>query len=54
MEFETEVRRIIQRTHNVKSFRFDRPEFFSYKAGQFMFITIKIEERETEAFHYFE
>ncbi len=48
MEFETEVKRIIQRTHNVKSFRFDRPEDFSYEAGQFMFITIKIEGREKQ------
>jgi len=48
MEFETEVRRIIQRTHNVKSFRFDRPENFLCKAGQFMFITIKIEGKEKQ------
>jgi ferredoxin-NADP reductase len=43
MEFETVVKNIIQRTHNVKSFRFSRPSSFFYKAGQFMFLTIKIE-----------
>ncbi|MFX0096299.1 MAG: hypothetical protein ACFE7E_00895 [Candidatus Hodarchaeota archaeon] len=41
MKFETEVIDIISRTHNVKSFRFARPEIFGYKAGQFMFVTIK-------------
>jgi ferredoxin-NADP reductase len=42
MEFETHVREIIQRTHDVKSFRFARPAAFDYQAGQFMFVTIKI------------
>ena len=46
MEFETKVKEIILRTHNVKSFRFPRPASFDYKAGQFIFITIKIEEEE--------
>jgi len=41
MRFETEVIDIIQRTHNVKSFRFPRPASFTYKPGQYMFITIK-------------
>jgi ferredoxin-NADP reductase len=41
MKFETKVKEIIQRTHNVKSFRFPRPEALNYKAGQFMFVTIK-------------
>ena len=41
MEFEANVKDIILRTHNVKSFRFDRPKSLNYKAGQFMFITIK-------------
>ena len=46
MEFETEVRRVIKRTYNVKSFRSERPEGFSYKPGQFLFITLKINGEE--------
>ncbi|MCP8305207.1 MAG: FAD-dependent oxidoreductase [archaeon] len=46
MKFETNVKEIILRTHNVKSFRFHRPESLNYKPGQFMFLTIKIEEKE--------
>ncbi len=41
MEFETTVTDIIQRTHNVKSFRFLKPQTFIHKAGQFMFVTLK-------------
>lgn len=40
MKFETKLVEIIKRTHDVKSFRFSRPSFFDYKAGQFMFVTI--------------
>ena len=41
MRFETRVSDIITRTYNVKSFRFLKPDSFSFKAGQFMFVTIK-------------
>lgn len=41
MKFETRVMDLIQRTYNVKSFRFPRPVSFDYKPGQYMFITIK-------------
>ncbi len=41
MKFETTVKEIIQRTHDVQSFRFDKLDSFDYKAGQFMWITIK-------------
>jgi ferredoxin-NADP reductase len=41
LKFETRVTEIIQRTHNVKSFRFSRPSSFSYKPGQFMFVTVR-------------
>jgi ferredoxin-NADP reductase len=41
MKFETTVKEIIPRTHNVTSFRFPRPHELTYKAGQFLFITIK-------------
>jgi len=46
MKFETSVSDIIPRTHNVKSFRFPRPKDLEYKAGQFMFITIKSRDEE--------
>lgn len=46
LKFETNVKEIILRTHDVKSFRFPRPESFNYKPGQFMFLTIKIGERK--------
>jgi ferredoxin-NADP reductase len=46
MKFETEVVKVIKRTHDVKSFRFSRPSSFEYKAGQFMFVTIPSEDGE--------
>jgi glycine betaine catabolism B len=46
MKFETKATEIIQRTHNVKSFRFTRPASFDYLAGQFFFITIKKNQEE--------
>ena len=42
IEFQTEVLDIIQRTHNVKSFRFKAQEGIRFKPGQFFFVTIKI------------
>ncbi len=47
-EFEIEVEEIIQRTYNVKSFRFPRPKEATYKPGQFMFITIKVDGEEKQ------
>jgi len=46
MKFDTSVNDIIPRTHNVKSFRFPRPKDLQYKAGQFMFVTIKSGDEE--------
>jgi ferredoxin-NADP reductase len=46
MRFETQISNIIPRTFNVKSFRFPKPNSFSYKAGQFMFVTIKSGEEQ--------
>ena len=43
VKFETEVKEIVARTYNVRSFRFSRPVAFSYKAGQFLFVAIKTE-----------
>ena len=42
IEFETDVLEVIQRTHNVKSFRFKIKEGVDFKPGQFFFVTIKI------------
>ncbi|NOR46606.1 MAG: xylene monooxygenase, partial [Methanosarcinaceae archaeon] len=42
MEFTANLTEIIQRTHDIKSFRFNRPVGFDYKAGQFMFVTITV------------
>jgi ferredoxin-NADP reductase len=46
MKFETNVKEIIPRTPNVTSFRFPRPPELYYKAGQFLFITIKPSGKE--------
>lgn len=43
IEFETELINIIQRTHNVKSFRFVTKENAKFKPGQFFFVTINID-----------
>lgn len=43
IKLETEVLNIIQRTHNVKSFRFRIKEDVDFKQGQFFFVTIKID-----------
>ena len=48
MQYETKVRKIIQRTHNVKSFQFNRHQNFNYKPGQFFFITIKINGKKNK------
>jgi ferredoxin-NADP reductase len=40
------VKEIIPRTHNVTSFRFPRPAALNYKAGQFLFITLKADGKE--------
>jgi len=41
-EFETKVINTIQRTHDVKSFRFAVPGEIDFKPGQFFVLTIKI------------
>jgi ferredoxin-NADP reductase len=48
MIFETDVKEIIKRTYNVKSFRFNRPQSFNYKAGQFMLLTLNIKGGEAK------
>lgn len=46
MIFETEVKEVLPRAPDVRSFRFVKPPEFAYKAGQFMFITIRKGEDE--------
>lgn len=41
MKFETQVKEIIRRTPDVKSFRFPRPEGFDYRPGQFIVVKLK-------------
>ncbi|MFN3480595.1 MAG: ferredoxin--NADP reductase [Thermodesulfovibrionales bacterium] len=45
-EFETKVINIIQRTHDIKSFRFEVKEEISFKPGQFFVLTIRINGQE--------
>jgi len=46
MKFETRVADIIPRTYNVKSFRLARASSLNFKAGQYMFVALKIGELE--------
>ncbi len=41
MVFKTKIIEIIQRTPNVKSYRFSRPKSFGYKAGQYLIIFLE-------------
>lgn len=43
MKFEGQILEIIKRTHDVKSFRFPRPEGFDYKPGQYILVGLSIE-----------
>jgi ferredoxin-NADP reductase len=45
-EFETKVIDIIQRTHDIKSFRFSLPDDITFKPGQFFFLTIRTNGKE--------
>jgi ferredoxin-NADP reductase len=46
VKFETQIKEVIPRTYNVKSFRFPKPATLSYKAGQFLIATIKANGEE--------
>ena len=46
VQFETEVLEIVQRTENVKSFRFKIKDNLDFKPGQFFFVTLKIGQGE--------
>ena len=47
IEFEAGVSQIIQRTRNVKSFRFKMKKSVPFKPGQFFFVNITVEGRQT-------
>lgn len=51
MKFETTLKEIIPRTPDVTSYRFPRPAEFSYKPGQFFFVTIR--QNGKELLHHF-
>ncbi|MFH1239176.1 MAG: FAD-dependent oxidoreductase [bacterium] len=53
IEFETEVLDIIQRTHDVKSFRFKLKENADFKAGQFFCLYINISGKEAAKYFSF-
>ena len=46
MKFEAEVIGLVQRTKDVISIKFTKPEGFEYKPGQFMFVTLGSGESE--------
>jgi glycine betaine catabolism B len=46
MKFETTIQSIIERTPNVISLRFPRPQDLDYKPGQFFFVSLKHEGKE--------
>lgn len=46
LEFEAAIEDIIVRTYNVKSYRFARPRPFIYRAGQFTFVTVEVDEQK--------
>jgi ferredoxin-NADP reductase len=46
LEFDTNVKDVLQRNYNVKSFRFPKPSSLNYTPGQFMFVSIKTDEGE--------
>jgi len=46
MIFEAEVKESIQRTRDVLSIRFTKPEKFEFKPGQFIFVTVGRSDNE--------
>jgi ferredoxin-NADP reductase len=53
IEFETVISDIIQRTYNIKSFRFKTKQDVDFKAGQFFVVTIKIgKEQKSKHFSF--
>ena len=48
MEFETKIIELINRTYNVKSFRFERPNGFTYKPGQYLLLSVRADGKELQ------
>ncbi len=46
MKFETKFEEIIPRTADITSYRFPRPPDFSYKPGQFFYVSLKQDGKE--------
>jgi len=44
--YETDVEKLVQRTENILSIRFAKPNGFDYLAGQYMFITLEVGDAE--------
>ncbi len=53
VEFETTISDIVQRTHNVKSFRFRLKDDVDFKPGQFFSVTLKIDGVERTKYFSF-
>jgi ferredoxin-NADP reductase len=48
MRFESRVLETVQRTYDVRSFRFERPKGFEFAPGQYMYVTLKRDGKELE------
>ena len=47
-ELETRIKEIVPRTYNVKSFRLEIKQDINFKAGQFLFVTLKTDKEITK------
>jgi ferredoxin-NADP reductase len=45
-EAELKIKEIIQRTHNIKSFRLETAQKIDFKAGQYMIVTVKADGKD--------
>ncbi len=46
MKFETSLKDVTPRTFDTTSFRFPRPTAFEFRPGQYMFVTVKVGDKE--------
>jgi ferredoxin-NADP reductase len=49
-ESEAKIKHIIQRTHNIKSFRLEVKDKVEFKPGQFLFVALKVEKEIRKPF----
>ena len=53
--YETSFAKIIPRTSDTKSFRFKKPDGFQHRAGQWMYVNIKVNDvSQAASFHHLE